>query len=276
VEEIYDEPDAVYGTYQLNDFPALVLFDTGASHSFISRAFVDKHKLPTRTIDRPIKISSPGGELVAAFGCRDLTLGIGKHQFPAHLIVLESHGLDVILGMDWMTAFEGIIDVAKRIVTLTTPEKKRICCKSTFELKGSKVNSLKGVSQDEVPVVKEYPDVFPEELLGIPPDRDIEFIIDLLPGTGPIAKRPYKMDIEELKELKKQLKEQLDKGFIQQSSSSWGAPILFVEKKDSRKRLVVDYRSLNEVTIKNKYPFPNINDLFDQLKGAKVFSKIDL
>jgi hypothetical protein len=98
----------------------------------------------------------------------------------------------------------------------------------------------------------------------------------LLPGTGPIAKRPYKMDIEELKELKKQLKEQLDKGFMQQSSSSWGAPILFVEKKDSSKRLVVDYGSLNKVRIKNKYPLPNINDLFDQLKGAKVFSKIDL
>src|SRR3954470_17654260 len=97
-----------------------------------------------------------------------------------------------------------------------------------------------------------------------------------MPGTGPIAKKPYKMDVDELKELKKQLKEQLDKGFIQPSSSSWGAPVLFVEKKDNNKRLVVDYRSLNEVTIKNKYPLPNINDLFDQLKGAKVLSKIDL
>ena len=110
----------------------------------------------------------------------------------------------------------------------------------------------------------------------MPPDRDVEFLIDLLPGNGPIAKRPYKMDVEELKELKKQLCEQLDKGFIQPSSSSWGALVLFVEKKDSNKRLVVDYRSLNEVTIKNKYPLPVINDLFDQLKGAKVFSKIDL
>jgi hypothetical protein len=105
--------------------------------------------------------------------------------------------------MDWMTAFEGVIDVAKRIVTLMTLEKKRIRFKSTFELKGSKVNSLKGASLDEVPVVKEYPDVFPEELPGMPPDRDVEFIIDLLPGIGPIAKRPYKMDIDELKELKK-------------------------------------------------------------------------
>jgi hypothetical protein len=203
MEEIYDESDAVYGTYLLNDNPALVLIDTGASHSFISRAFVDKHNLPTRTIDRPIKISSLGGELVPAFGCRDLTLGIRKHQFPAHLIVLESHVLDVILGMDWMTAFEGVIDVAKRIITLTTPEKKHICFKSTFELKGSKVNSLKGVCLDEVPVVKEYPDVFPEELPRMPLDKDVEFIIDLLPKIGPIAKRPYKMDIDDLKELKK-------------------------------------------------------------------------
>ncbi len=175
-----------------------------------------------------------------------------------------------------MTAYGGIIDCTKKTVTLTTPEKKRIRFNSTFELKGSKVNSLKGVSLEDVPVVREYPDVFPEELPGLPPDRDVEFLIELLPGTGPIAKRPYKMDVDELKELKKQLKEQFEKGFIRPSSSSWGAPVLFVEKKDSSKRLVMDYRSLNEMTIKNKYPLPNINDLFDQLKGAKVFSKIDL
>src|SRR3954467_6788933 len=110
----------------------------------------------------------------------------------------------------------------------------------------------------------------------MPPDHDIEFLIDLMPGTGPIAKRPYKMDVDELKELKKKLKEQLEKGFIQPISSSWGAPVLFVMKKDASKRLVIDYHSLNEVTIKNKYPLPRINDLFDQLEGARVFSKIDL
>ncbi|KAK1626365.1 hypothetical protein QYE76_000680 [Lolium multiflorum] len=116
-------------------------------------------------------------------------------------------------------------------------EMKRIRFISTFELKGSKVNSLKGVSMETVLVVREYPDVFPEELPGMPPDREVEFLIELLPGTGPIAKRPYKMDVEELKELKKQLKEQLEKGFIRPSSSSWGAPVLFVMKKDSSKRL---------------------------------------
>jgi hypothetical protein len=124
--------------------------------------------------------------------------------------------------------------------------------------------------------VKEYLDVFPEELPGMPPHREIEFVIDLAPGTAPIAKRPYRMAATELAELKKQLKELEQKGYIKSSSSPWGAPVLFVKKKDGSMRLCVDYRALNEVTVKNKYPLPRINDLFDQLKGAKYFSKIDL
>ena len=110
----------------------------------------------------------------------------------------------------------------------------------------------------------------------MPPDRDIEFVIDLVPGTSPIAKRPYRMAASELAELKKQLEELQRIGFIRPSSSPWGAPVLFVKKKDGSMRLCVDYRALNEVTIKNKYPLPRIDDLFDQLKGAKYFSKIDL
>jgi hypothetical protein len=129
---------------------------------------------------------------------------------------------------------------------------------------------------EEVLVVQQYPDVFPEELPGMPPDRDIEFIIDLIPRTAPIAKRPYRMAPAELAELKKQLRELQQKGYIRPSSSSWGASVLFVKKKDGSMRMCVDYRSLNEVTIKNKYPLPRIDDLFDQLKGAKYFSKIDL
>ena len=139
------------------------------------------------------------------------------------------------------------------------------------------MNSLSGVVQEEVPVVKDYPDVFPEELPGMPPDRDnIEFLIELLPGTGPISKRPYRMPANVLEEIKKQIKELLEKGYIRRSPSPWGALVLLVEKKDKSLRMVVDYRALNEVTIKNKYPLPMINDLFDQLQGAKVFSKIDL
>jgi hypothetical protein len=138
------------------------------------------------------------------------------------------------------------------------------------------VNQLNDGANKEDPVVEEFPDVFPEELSSIQPDHDIEFIIELLPETAPIAKHPYRMGVDELEELKKQIKELRDKCFIRPSSSPWGAPVIFVDKKYDTQRMCVDYRSLNEVTIKNKYPLPRIDDLFDQLRDACVFSKIDL
>jgi hypothetical protein len=129
---------------------------------------------------------------------------------------------------------------------------------------------------ERIPMVCEYPDVFPYELPGMPPDRDIEFAIELQPGTAPISKRPYRMPPAELAELKRQLQELLDKGFIRPSTSPWGCPALFVKKKDDSLRLCVDYRPLNAVTIKNKYSLPRSDVLFDQLVGDKVFSKLDL
>uniref|UniRef100_A0A453SXD4 Reverse transcriptase domain-containing protein n=1 Tax=Aegilops tauschii subsp. strangulata TaxID=200361 RepID=A0A453SXD4_AEGTS len=168
------------------------------------------------------------------------------------------------------------IDCASKSILLTTPEGKTIKYVSRHAPRRTQVNSLSGVVQEEVPVLKDYPDVFPEELPGMPPDQDIEFLIEMLPGTRPISKRPYRMPANDLEEIKKQIKELLEKGYIRPSSSPWGAPVLLVEKKDGTLRMVVDYRALNEVTIKNKYPLPMINDLFDQLPGAKVFSKIDL
>ena len=119
-------------------------------------------------------------------------------------------------------------------------------------------------------------DVFPEELPGLPPDRAISFGIELLPGTAPVSKAPYRMAPAELKELQTQLQELLERGFIRPSHSPWGAPVLFVKKKDGTFRMCIDYRELNKVTIKNKYPLPRIDDLFDQLKGVAIFSKIDL
>jgi hypothetical protein len=140
----------------------------------------------------------------------------------------------------------------------------------------SVLNQTKAITSEDIRVVQEYPDVFPEELPGVPPDRDIECLIELLPGTPPISKRPYRMPVNELVELKKQIAELQAKGFIRPSSSPWRAHVLFVEKKDGTQRMCVDYRSLNEVTIKNKYPLPRIEDLVDQMKGASMFLKIDL
>nr|GEX79649.1 putative reverse transcriptase domain, aspartic peptidase domain protein [Tanacetum cinerariifolium] len=126
------------------------------------------------------------------------------------------------------------------------------------------------------PIVSEFPDVFPDELPGIPSVREVEFNIKLILGSEPISKAPYRMAPIELKELKDQLQELLERGFIRPSVSPWGAPVLFVKKKDSSMRLCIDYRELNKITIQNCYPLPRIDDLFDQLQGAMHFSKIDL
>jgi hypothetical protein len=109
---------------------------------------------------------------------------------------------------------------------------------------------------DNIRAVRDFPDVFPEELLGMPPDMEVELVIDLLPGTAPISKRPYRMSIEELKELKKQLIELQEAGYIRSNSSPCGAPVLFVQKKDGSQGMCVDYRTLNDVTVKNKYSLP--------------------
>jgi hypothetical protein len=138
------------------------------------------------------------------------------------------------------------------------------------------VDDMESNPIEAIRIVLEFPDVFPKELPGMPPERKVQFAIELIPGIAPISKRAYRVSRPELVELKKQIDELLEKGYIRPSTSPWAAPVLFVEKKDGTKRMCIDYRALNEVTVKNKYPLPRIEDLFDQLRGASVFSKIDL
>jgi hypothetical protein len=181
-----------------------------------------------------------------------------------------------------LSKYKVLIDCAKKSIKMTTLERKEMefIAESVVTVKGvancTKVNQLDTSQGSEVPVVNEFPDVFPEESLGMPPDRDIEFVIELKPGTSPIYKTPYRMATLELGKLKEHVKELLEKGFIHPSSSPWGAPVIFVPKKDGTQRLCMDYHALNEVAIKNMYPLPWIDDLFDQLRGVCVFSKIDL
>jgi hypothetical protein len=135
---------------------------------------------------------------------------------------------------------------------------------------------MEDIQVSNAPIVREFPDVFPDELHGVPPEREVEVNIDVLIGTSSIAQSPYRMTPAKVAELKIQLQELLNKGFICPSNSPWRAPVLFVKKKDETLRLCIDYRQLNRVIIKNKYPLPRIDDLFDQLKWARVFTKIDL
>ncbi|GKB54390.1 putative nucleotidyltransferase, ribonuclease H [Tanacetum coccineum] len=129
---------------------------------------------------------------------------------------------------------------------------------------------------EDVPVIRNFPEVFPEELIGLPPPRQVEFRIDLVPGAAPVVRAQYRLAPSEMKELSVQLQELLEKGFIHPSSSPWGAPVLFVKKKDGSFRMCTDYRELNKLTVKNRYPLPRIDDLFDQMQGSSVYSKIDL
>jgi hypothetical protein len=263
--------DVVIGTFSINDLSVVVLFDSRASHSFVSAAYVEKHNLPMALLRCQMIVSSPGGDMPARQLCPKVNLKIRGVDFVTNLIVLESKGIDVILGMDWLGKHKVLIDYAKKSVKLTTPDGKELefVAEPVVTAKGianhAKINQLDASQGSEVPVVNEFPDVFPEELSGMPPDRDIEFVIELKPGTTPIYRTPFRMTTLELAELKEHIWELLEKGFIHPSSSPWGAPVIFAPKKDGTQRLCVDYRALNEVTVKNKYPLPRINDLFDQL-----------
>ncbi|GJR20990.1 putative reverse transcriptase domain-containing protein [Tanacetum coccineum] len=129
---------------------------------------------------------------------------------------------------------------------------------------------------EDIPIVREFPKVFLEDLPGLPPVRQVEFQIDLIPGAAPVARAPYRLAPSEMQELLDQLHELADRGFIRPSTSPWGAPVLFVKKKDGSFRMCIDYRELNKLTVKNHYPLPRIDDLFDQLQGSSTYSKIDL
>jgi hypothetical protein len=203
--------------------------------------------------------------------CPKVNLKIRGVDFVINLIVLDSKGIDVILKIDWLSKHKVLIDYTKKSIKLTTPdgEELEFVAEPVVTTKGAanrvKLNQLDAGQGFMVPVVNEFPDVFPEKLSGMSPDWDIEFVIDLMPGTVPIYKSPYKMATPQLAELKEHIKELLEKNYIHPTSSPCGAPVIFVPKKDDTQRLCVDYHALNEVLVKNKYPLPRIDDLFDQL-----------
>nr|GEY29886.1 putative reverse transcriptase domain-containing protein [Tanacetum cinerariifolium] len=196
----------------------------------------------------------------------------------ANLFPLDMHDFDIILGMDWLTKHRVTIVCHTKSVIFGDLDKPEFAYHdSQLGLLASIMDtSSDGPSLETHPVFRDFYDVFLEELSGIPPERKVEFGIELVLGTQPISKAPYRMDLIELKELKEQLQELLDLGFIRSSVSPWEAPVLFVKKKDGGMRLCIDYRELNHITIRNHYPLPRIDDLFDQLQGANFFSKIDL
>ncbi|GJY90058.1 putative reverse transcriptase domain-containing protein [Tanacetum coccineum] len=209
-------------------------------------------------------------------GCK---LEIEGHVFDIDLIPFGHGSFDVIIGMDWLSNYKAEIICHEKVVRIPLPDGKvlRVLGERPEEkarfLMGAKAGDKK---QEEIVVVRDFPEVFPDDLSGLPPIREIEFRIELTPGATPIAKSPYHLAPSELEELSGQLKELQDKGFIRPSSSSWGALMLFIKKKNGSFRMCIDYRELNKLTVKNRYPLPKIDDLFDQLQRSQFFSKIDI
>jgi hypothetical protein len=265
------------GTFFLNQHPVIILFNSGASCDFISSSCAKKKMLSTVAVEAPYMISTPGGRVDADRIVCKAPLELAGRVFSTDLIILKGQGLDVILGMSWMKLHRAVLDIAGRLVHLDSPMYGKVILHLhvVSRIKVS-LHCVVELKLEDIHVVREFPDVFPDDLLGMPPERAIEFKIELQPSTAPIAKAPYKMSPVEMKELKIQLQGLLDKGYIHPSTSPWGCSALFVEKKDKELRLCVNYRPLNAVTTKNKYPLPCIDILFDQLAGAQVFSKIDL
>ncbi|GJW88291.1 putative reverse transcriptase domain-containing protein [Tanacetum coccineum] len=280
------DANVVTGMFLLNNRYGSILFDTRADRSFVSTAFSSLIDIITSTLDHGIDVELADGRIIWVNTLiRGCTLNFLNHPFTIDLMPVEMGSFDVIIGMDWLSKYHAIIVCDEKLVRVPFGNEilifrgdgsdnghesrlNIISCTKTqkYLLKGcpiflAHVTAKKTEDKSEekrledVPIVRDFPKVFPE---GLP------------------ARAPYRLAPSEMKELSNQLQELSDKGFIRPSSSPWGAPVLFVKKKDGSFRMCIDYRELNKLTVKNRYPLPRIDDLFDQLQGSSVYSKIDL
>ncbi|GJZ86084.1 putative reverse transcriptase domain-containing protein [Tanacetum coccineum] len=303
------DPDSnvVTGTFLLNNRYASILFDTGADRSFISTAFSSLINIAPTPLENSYDVELADVKIVRINTIiRGCTLNFLNHPFNIDLMPVELGSFNVIFGMDWLRRCHAVIVCDEKLVRIPYRNETLIfhgnesindresrltiisCSKAQeYMAKGCQIflaqisakkeeDKSKGKQLKDVLIVRDFPEVFPEDLPGLPPARPVEFQIDLIPGAAPVARAPYRLASSEMKELSEQLQELSDKGFIRPSSSPWGAPVLFVKKMDGSFRMCIDYRELNKLTVKNRYPLPRIDDLFDQLQGSSIYSKIDL
>jgi hypothetical protein len=234
--------EVLVGTFFLNECLIIILFDSGLSHDIMSFTCAKKAKLSLVASGAPYVISTPGGRVAANQVAQKVPLELSGRIFSTNIIILSGQGIDVILGMSWMKLHRAVLDIAGRLVHLDSPMYGKVILHlpAVSRIKAS-LHHLVELKLKDIHVVRKFSDVFPDDLPGMPPERVIEFKIELQPGTVPIAKAPYKMSPVEMKELKIQLQGLLDKGYICPSTSPWGCSALFVEKKDKELRLCVDY-----------------------------------
>ncbi|GJZ46607.1 putative reverse transcriptase domain-containing protein, partial [Tanacetum coccineum] len=265
----YQDPNVIMGMFLLNQHLARLLFDSGADKSFVSISLASMLNIQPITIDTFYNIEMADENLVSTNtviqGC---TLTLLNQPFEIDLMPIKLGSFDVIIGMDWLSKYHARIICDEKVVHIPINGESLII--QVME----KMSDEKRL--EDIPVVREFPEVFPEDLPDLPPVHQVEFQINLIPRTSPVSRAPYRLAPSEMQELSNQLQELSDRGFIQPSTSPWGAPVLFVKKKDGSFRMYINYRELNKLTIKNRYPLPKIDDLLDQLQGSSVYSKIDL
>ncbi|GJW07692.1 putative reverse transcriptase domain-containing protein [Tanacetum coccineum] len=247
-EEAYQDLNIMTGTFTLNNHYATTLFDSSADYSFISTTFIPLLDIEPIDLGFSYEIEIASGQLVEIDKViRDCKLEIEGHTFDIDLIPFVHGSFDVIVGMDWLSRHKAEIVCHEKVVRIPLPHGEIL--RVLGEKPKEKVRYLLSAKTEEpklkdIFVVRNFPKVFPDDLSGLPPSQEFEFRIDLIPG---VKKR-----------------ELHDKGFIQPSSSPWGALVLFVKKKDGSFRMCIDHMELNKITIKNYYPLPRIDDLFDQ------------
>ena len=298
--EDQNAPEVVAGIFSLYDIEMHALIDPGSTHSYVCIEHVF-YKIPAvEQLAYDMHVTSPLGHSVSLNNVyKNFPILIQAREFLVDLITLPFREFDLILGMDWLSKYQAIVDYGQKIVVLRCSNQSEVIVQGIISGAMSNVisamqarrlirkgcetflvvilDSKRGqVDVEKTPIVREFPDVFPEELSGIPLEREMDLSIDIVPGTAPMSRAPYRMAPTKLKELKSQLQELMDKGFIQPSVLPWGALILLVKKKDGTLQMCIDYWKINKVTVKNMYPLSRIEDLFDQLKGAGFFSNIDL
>nr|GEX63940.1 putative reverse transcriptase domain-containing protein [Tanacetum cinerariifolium] len=271
-------PNVVTGTFLLNYHYANILFDFGAEKSFVSSAFTPFIDIAPAALNTSYEVELADGKVVSTNtvlqGC---TLALYNHCFQIDLLPTRLGSFDVNISMDRLSYHRGVIDCYEKFVRIPLSNGE------ILEVHGERPKkdhgSLACIKADEkklddIRVVRHFLKVFPDDLSGLPHVREIEFRINLITGALPVVQSPYRLAPSVMSELSNQLKELQEKGFIRPSHSPWGALVLFVKKKHGAMRMCIDYRELNKLTIKNRYPLPRSDDLFDQLQEVQFLGHV--
>nr|GEW18950.1 putative reverse transcriptase domain-containing protein [Tanacetum cinerariifolium]GEW47051.1 putative reverse transcriptase domain-containing protein [Tanacetum cinerariifolium] len=289
--------NVVTGTFLLKNYYASILFDNATARSFVSTAFSSLIDITPTTLDTYYDVELADGKIIKINTIiRGCTLNFLNYPFNIYLMPVELGSFNIIIGMDWLAKYHVVIVCDEKLVRIPFENETLIVRgdesnwgnenrlyiisftkTQKYMLKGCHVflahvttkkteDKSKKKRLEDIPIVRDFPEVFPEDFPGLPPTRQVEFQIDLIPGAAPVARAPYRLALSEMKELSKQLQELSEKGFIRPSSSPWGPPVLFVKKKDRSFRMCIDYRELNKLTVKNRYPLLRIDDLLINFK----------